>query len=123
MSLSAEELDGVIEGLITAAGHEGGLRRTPRVSLRGAATAFPVQGDAAGGFAIKVRDVSRGGLGFTLDRAIAVGTPLTVGLPLPADAEPLRLTCHVRHCRQVRPGLYAVGAAFENPLTEEEQEE
>ena len=122
MSLSAEELDGVIEGLITAAGHEGGLRRTPRVSLRGAATAFPVQGDGAG-FPIKVRDVSRGGLAFTHNAPLAVGTPLTVRLPLPNDAEPLRLTCHVRHCRQAKPGLFTIGAAFENPLTEEEQEE
>jgi hypothetical protein len=60
---------------------------------------------------VRVRDLSRSGLGFLHSKSIREGSRLLLQLPVP-EGEPRCVLCRVRHCRNVGNKLFAIGAEF-----------
>ena len=113
VQLTPEDFEAVIEGLITAAGHDGALRRSPRVALNGVATAVPIPDDGRGAVTVQVRDISPDGICFTHHLPMPAGRRLHVMLPRANGEPPIPVECQVRHCRSIGADLYVMGAQFE----------
>ena len=113
VQLTPEDFEAVIEGLITAAGHDGALRRSPRVALNGVATVLPLPDDGTGELTVQVRDVSPEGVCFTHHLPIKMGQRVKLMLPRANGEPPIPVECQVRHCRSMGKDLYVMGAQFE----------
>ena len=113
VQLTPEDFEAVIEGLITAAGHDGALRRSPRVALNGVATVVPQPDKGAAALTVQVRDISPEGVCFTHHLPIKAGQRLKLMLPRANGEPPIPVECQVRHCRSMGTDLYVMGAQFE----------
>jgi hypothetical protein len=113
VQLTPEDFEAVIEGLITAAGHDGALRRSPRVALNGVATALRLPDEGNGVLTVQVRDVSPEGVCFTHHLPFTTGQRLKLMLPRANGEPPIPVECQVRHCRSMGADLYVMGAQFE----------
>jgi hypothetical protein len=111
MLLTQDRFERAIVLLMQRAGDREG-RRVPRVPMRGTVAAVLKPEDAGGGpVPVGLRDLSRGGLGFTHHAAVVKGRPVLVELPAsPERSEWLR--CVVRHCEQIKPDMFLVGVEF-----------
>ncbi len=63
-------------------------------------------------FHARYHNISDGGLGFLCGRLIEPGTECVATFP-PHSPEAQSFPGKVRHCRQVRPGIYLVGMEFD----------
>jgi PilZ domain len=72
---------------------------------------------------IRVRDISRGGINFLVDREMPPGTLVRIDLPRRATGgESIMLAC-VMHCRAQASGGYSIGCAFSDELGNDELKE
>lgn len=72
---------------------------------------------------VRVRDVSRGGINFVVDRELPPGTLLRIDLPRPSTGgESVMLAC-VMHCRPQSGGGYSIGCSFSDELGDDELHE
>jgi hypothetical protein len=84
-------------------------RRVPRVPIRGTVSAV-LEPDARP-IPVNLRDISRGGFGFSHHDAIPKGREVLMELPTsPEESEWLR--CVVRHCAQIKPDMFLIGVEF-----------
>jgi hypothetical protein len=67
-----------------------------------------------------VRDISRGGLNVQINRSFEPGSILSVELPLGVDETIRTLTVKVVHGKNLSPGSWSLGCAFEKPLEEDD---
>ncbi len=74
---------------------------------------------------VVTRDLSKGGLCFSLDRALALGEVLHLGMSLVLGpdtfSQPLSMEAGVAWCSKEGPECFQIGAAF-NDLTDEKLE-
>lgn len=72
------------------------------------------------GMKVNVRDVSRGGINFFVEREMPPGTLVRIDLPRPSTGgESVMLAC-VMHCRPQAGGGYSIGCAFSDELGNDE---
>lgn len=72
-------------------------------------------GDADATEKVHVRDISRGGMKFFIDKKLEPGTLIRVNLPGTAESQSAVLAC-VMHASQQSDGSYAIGCAFSDEL-------
>ncbi len=90
----------------------GDKRTTPRVGLTAEVSVTVIKNNRRERpIMIRVRDLSRTGIGFIHSKIIKQGSRLVIQLPMPEE-EPRYVLCEVKHSRPVGAGLYAVGATF-----------
>ena len=113
MQLSAELYSQIIRDLTSDGAGEFGRqqRREPRVGVRARAYILPTL-SATTPVAVRVRDLSVGGMGLLLPRDMGPDRLFLVLLPKAGGHPPVRLACTVAHCQAIAEGLYAVGARF-----------
>src|SRR6059036_1437219 len=85
-------------------------RREPRISVTGVAV-LTAEGSDEPPIHARLKDISRGGIGFTHHAGLAKGRRMVLHLPV-AEGKPRSVPCEVRHCTLVRDGLYLIGVAF-----------
>lgn len=101
----------------------------PRVAERRATVRYAVNADTScaplaarsegPGWAARVRDISRNGLGLVLDRRFEPGTVITVDLAFGEDSSRMLLACVV-HSVASPEGSWIVGCKLVSPLTGDE---
>jgi hypothetical protein len=113
MQLSAELYSQIIRDLTSDGAGEFGRqqRREPRVGVRARAYILPSL-SATTPVAVRVRDVSVGGMGLLMPRDIGPDRLFLVLLPKAGVNAPVRLACTLAHCQAIAEGLFAVGARF-----------
>lgn len=91
---------------------EGDKRTTPRVGLTAEVSITLMKNDRLERpINIRVRDLSRTGIGFIHNKNLRAGSRLIIQLPVPEEKSRYVL-CEIKHSRPVSPGLYAIGATF-----------
>lgn len=75
------------------------------------------QGGVPMTFPARAQNISRGGVGFWYEKALDIGTPCHVELPL-QSGESLAVEGRVANCRRVALNVHEIGVAFETPLDE-----
>lgn len=109
--LSGDDFEKVIAGLQAQTAESEG-RRVPRVQIRGMATMILDHGTASAlPNPVRVRDVSRGGVGIVHHEALLSGATLTLQLPYSTGAT-VSLRCVVRHCRAAGSDQFFIGLGF-----------
>lgn len=90
-----------------------GNRQFRRYAIRGDAELHPAEGSRVDRTPIdvKLRDIGRGGLGFVCEQPLAPGSVWRCCF-LVRDQCFAQQSLVVRHCREVRDGLYLVGGQF-----------
>ncbi len=83
-------------------------------------TCYPAAGGLGAGRVVRVRNVSRTGIGLVVDRHWGPGTALSLGLPLEQGAAPRTCRARVVHATAQPGGCFLVGCTFEAPLTDQE---
>jgi hypothetical protein len=68
----------------------------------------------------KVRNISRGGIGLTLQRRFELGTLLAIDVQGRSDDAPSTLTARVAHVAALGDGSWLVGCAFISELSEDQ---
>ena len=113
MQLSAELYSQIIKDLTSDGVGEFGRqqRREPRVGVRARAHILPSL-SATTPVAVRVRDLSVGGMGLLLPRDLGPDRLFLVLLPKAGVNAPVRLACTLAHCQVIAEGLFAVGARF-----------
>jgi hypothetical protein len=113
MQLSAELYSQIVKDLVSDGLGEFGRqqRREPRVGMRARAYILPTV-SAAVPVAVRVRDVSVGGMGLLLPQELGPDRLFLLLLPKGGGRPPVRLACAVAHCQAIAEDLYAVGARF-----------
>lgn len=113
MQLSAELYSQIIRDLTSDGVGEFGRqqRREPRVGVRARAYILPSLA-ATTPVAVRVRDLSVGGIGLLLPRDLGPDRLFLVLLPKAGVNAPVRLACTLAHCQAIAEGLFAVGARF-----------
>jgi hypothetical protein len=87
-------------------------RRVPRIGVRFSAEMFQVDGDRVlPPVAIRIRDISPLGIGFTHTRRLQKGTRFIIQLPQ-EELAPLRILCEVRNCQMVADQVFTIGSEF-----------
>ncbi len=91
---------------------DGDKRTTPRVGLTAEVSVTLIKNKRLERpIMIRVRDLSRTGIGFIHTKVIKEGSRLILQLPVPEE-KPRYILCEIKHSRPVGSGLYAVGATF-----------
>jgi hypothetical protein len=72
--------------------------------------------------AVRIRNVSRGGVNFACNHCLEPGTLLRIDLPHEGDDEAAVLAC-VMHCNMTPDGLYSIGCSFSDELGDGELQE
>jgi len=85
-------------------------RLEPRISVTGAVL-LTADGSDEPPIHARLKDISRGGIGFTHHAGLAKGRRLILHLPS-SDGESRSVPCEVRHCTMIRDGLFLIGVAF-----------
>ena len=94
-------------------------RAAPRRQADLRVTCYPAIGGPGAGRPVRVRNLSRTGIGLIVDRHWAPGMALSVALPLP-EGGTRPITARVIHATAQPGGSFLVGCAFDVPLTDEE---
>lgn len=68
------------------------------------------------GMKVRVRDVSRGGINFLVERELPPGTLLRIDLPRPSTGGEAEMLACVMHCKPQTSGGYSIGCAFSDEL-------
>jgi PilZ domain len=111
MPLTSDQFVGALNTLLRQPSGSGAeQRREPRVSVSGVVLLTAEDSDEPPIHA-HLKDLSRGGVGFTHHAGLAKGRRLRLHLPS-AEGEPHTVRCEVRHCSLVRDGLYLIGVVF-----------
>ena len=119
MQLSSDQFYGIIESL--RSDNRGGKavekRQKPRVGLSGRATIKVEQNGKEQTVTIKVRDLSKSGIGFVHNQPMALDTYFT--LCLGGESQQRReadVTYRVVSCRAFGDGFYAIGAKLRTAI-------
>jgi hypothetical protein len=83
-------------------------------------TCYPSGGGPGAGRTVRVRNISRTGLGLIVDLHWGPGTVLSVGLPLGPERSARPCRARVVHATAQPGGCFLVGCAFEAPLSDDE---
>ena len=129
MELTAEVLLDVLRSLRTdAAAAQMRRRRLPRVGVRLRLTILPCGPAEPGRLAerptpaiVRLRDLSRRGLGFVHTRPLAIGQPFLITLPRQAGGL-VHLLGRVERCRPIDGGAFDVGGSIRLDVPREEIE-
>jgi hypothetical protein len=93
-------------------------RRSPRSPTDMEATLMPFSERLASeNFEVSVRDLSRGGFGFLLDRPLPLGEQFALLLP-ESSGRPLPILCVVAYWQPVADQVFSIGARFCRVLRE-----
>ncbi len=91
---------------------EGNKRVLPRVGLTAEVNiSFVIDDHVQPMVSVRVRDLSRSGIGFLHSVAIPMAARVILQLPVPGQ-RPRFVLCVVKHCRPVAANLFAIGAVF-----------
>lgn len=117
MELTAKMLADLISALRSTQSAEIEKRRAPRVGLRLKVNIWHI---THGQLNVWVRDLSAGGANLAVPVEMKVGDDLHI-LFAPTATSAIegvdeKICCHVKHCRKVASGMFAVGVKFEKPL-------
>jgi hypothetical protein len=85
-------------------------RREPRVPVTGVVV-LTADGSDQPPIHARLKDISRGGVGFMHHTGLARGRRMILHLPS-SEGESRSVPCEVRHCTLVRDELYLIGVAF-----------
>jgi hypothetical protein len=120
MRLSAQIYLQILASLKSDALKDRSKRREPRVGLAGEAEFVTVNefGNRSAGL-VRLRDVSRGGIGLLFNQPMAVKQHFVIRLASHVD-EPIWLVCSTAYCRPIESGQFAVGARVIQLLRAEE---
>jgi hypothetical protein len=116
VQLTPKTLGDLIRALRSNKG-AGDKRADPRVGLSARAELIlrdPETGLGIDRLAVRVRDVSGGGVGFLSPRVFAIGELFDLLLDAAGTAQDEQLACRVSYCRSVGRDLYLVGGRFES---------
>ena len=124
MDLTAETLLEVLRSLRSDAPAAGQMRRRqlPRVGVSLRLLILPCGGsaDAGGPAVVRLRNLSRHGLGFVHNRPLALGQSFVITLPREAGGS-VQMLGRVERCRPLDGGgSYDVGAAIRTDVPREE---
>src|SRR5689334_21286967 len=86
-------------------------RSEPRVPADGVVVLMPENADDVPIHA-RLRNISRGGVGFTHHNGLPKGRRMTVHLPTARGEDQVPVLCEVRHCEQTGETTYTIGVAF-----------
>lgn len=120
MRLSAQSYQQILASLKSDALKDRSKRREPRVGLAGEAEFVTVNesGTRSAGL-VRLRDVSRSGIGLLFNQAMAAKQHFVLRLHSYVD-EPIWLVCSTAYCRPIESGQFAVGARIIQLLSAEE---
>jgi hypothetical protein len=120
MRLSAEMYEQIVAGLKSDSHRDKDKRREPRVGMAGEVD-FVTVDDAGKRIAgsVKIRDVSRSGVGLLVNQRIAPQQRFVVQLAS-FNGEPIWLVCISAYCRPIDGGRFSVGARIMQLLRAEE---
>ena len=120
MRLSAEIFDQIVEALRSDRKGDRDKRLEPRVGMAGEAVLVSICDDGRQTSApVRVRDVSRSGLGMIYSIRFAKDQRLIIQLQSLAG-EPIWLICVAAYCRKIEEGHYAVGARIKQVMRPDE---
>jgi hypothetical protein len=120
MRLTSEQFERLLLALARRSGGGGGgvhgdldeRRSEPRVPADGVVVMTP---ENANGIPIhaRLRNLSRGGLGFSHHSSLPRGRRMTLRLPgWGGDDDPEQLRCEVRHCELTGEDMFTIGVSF-----------
>jgi hypothetical protein len=120
MRLSAEMYNQIVEGLRSDSHRDKDKRREPRVGMAGEAqfVTMTAEGKRIAGM-VKVRDVSRSGLGLLFAQQIPAQQRFVVQLAS-SSGEPIWVVCNSTHCRRIEGDVFSVGARILQLLRSDE---
>jgi len=120
MRLSGKIFSQIVESLKSDKASGKDKRLEPRVGLGGDAPMFTINeaGQRASGI-VRVRDVSRSGIGLIGEHELATKQRFVVQLEH-EDDEPLWLVCTTAYCRALDGGHFTIGARISQVLHKEE---
>ena len=120
MRLSAEMFEQIVDALRSDGKRERDKRLEPRVGLAGEATLISAAPDGRRlETRVRVRDVSRSGIGLSFATPVAKDQRIIVQLQSAHD-EPIWLICVAAYCRRVEQDQFAVGARIQHVLRPEQ---
>lgn len=120
MRLSAEMFEEIVDALRSDGHRDKDKRLEPRVGMAGEATLISI-GPAGQRLVsrVRVRDVSRGGIGLYFPTKFAIDQRIIIQLQSCHD-EPIWLICVAAYCRRLEADRYAVGARIRQVLRPEQ---
>jgi len=113
MELTVKSLSALLKSLRSNEVRDDNRRRAPRVGLRVRTDIWHL---SHGRMSVWVRDLSAGGANLAVPIRMIVGDELQLLLDLTKDGEREKIACTVRHCRELAPGVFAVGVQFAKTL-------
>ena len=114
MKLDRKLFKSVVDAL-RGEGRRGDQRACPRVGLTAEVLIKPLgSNENQQMVVVRVRDLSRTGIGFLHTMSMHEGMEMLLHLPIPGF-QPQVILCEVRHCRAVGEKLFAVGASLRKP--------
>ena len=113
MRLTSNQFERILLTLTRQAGRGGGEdhRTDPRVPADGIVLLIPEDADDVPIHA-RLRDISRGGVGFSHHSGLPRGRRMTLHLPAGTGEQPDPVRCEVRHCEQTGENAFLIGVSF-----------
>jgi c-di-GMP-binding flagellar brake protein YcgR len=115
MRLTSDQFERALMALARRSGSKRGggdeRRSDPRVQAAGIVVLTPENADDIPIHA-RLRDISRGGVGFSHHTGLVKGCRMTVRLHATAGTETQPIRCEVRHCEQTGDNAFLIGIAF-----------
>ena len=118
MPLTSDQFASALLALLRqqpSAGAGAEQRREPRISVTGLVV-LTADGSDVPPIHARLKDISRGGVGFTHHSGLPKGRRMILHLPS-SEGQPRSVPCEVRHCTLVRDELYLIGVAFPEDAT------
>jgi hypothetical protein len=113
MNLTTKSLAELLRSLRSNQSTDDNRRKSPRVGLRLRADIWHL---SHGRMTVWLRDLSIGGANLAVPIPMLIGDELQILLKMRENGEREKISCGVRHCRQLAPGMYSVGVQFSTPL-------
>jgi hypothetical protein len=120
MRLSAEMFNEIVEALRSDRKGDRDKRIEPRVGMAGEANLVSIRPDGKRIVSrVRVRDISRGGIGFCANTKFGKDQRIIIQLQS-SHSEPIWLICIAAHCRRLEVDRYAIGARIQQVMRSEQ---